>query len=173
MQALSIRLGSSSTCLFHLSTLKSVYKYRSKTASIYSKKTFLAFFPFCFCSAKLGGLRACHFTPPHLMRYACYFVLSNKQTILLIRNNIHYFKIDMLLNWPACWTCTGFLFFLCLKMYFYRMTPAWHSYLFYDLITFLGQQQKSDKDSYTTPFPCTCISTVLNDTTKCPFLYSE
>lgn len=59
-------------------------------------------------------------------------------------------------------------------MYFYRMTPAWHSYLFYDLITFLGQQQKSDEDSYTTtPFPCKCISTVLNDTTKRPFLYSE
>lgn len=37
--------------------------------------------------------------------------------------------------------------FLCLKMSFCRMTPAWYSFFIYGLFTFLGQRQKSDRTS--------------------------
>jgi len=61
---------------------------------------------------------------------------------------------DVLLNFPACWTCMvfSFLFFLffslCLMMCSScRMNPKSMAFItsFYGLLTFLGQQQKSDK----------------------------
>lgn len=99
------------------------------------------FFFFSFC---LPNLEDCE---PAVWRHliSCVCLLLCWAT----KDYIHYklfvvFKRDV--NCPACWTCM--VFFLCLKMSFCRMTPAWHSYFIYGLITFLGQQQKSDRTSH-------------------------
>lgn len=113
MQTLSILILSSSTCPF-----SSFYFQFSvqipKTASI--DNMFLVFFFYLsfFWPAKLGGLRACRLTPPHLIRLLV-IVLSNKRLYPL--KTVHCFERDVLLNCPACWTCMV-VFFLCLKMSF-------------------------------------------------------
>lgn len=105
---------------FHHFTLNSVYRFLSNLhpSTICFGSFYLFFFFFFFLSAKLGGLRACRLTPPHLMRLLV-IVLSNIRLYSL--QTIHCFSRDVLLNCPACWTCTVFFllfFFLCLKMSF-------------------------------------------------------
>lgn len=130
--------------LFHNFTLNSMYR------KLYpSTICFRSFLPFFFSSAKLGGLRACRLTPPHLMRLLA-FVLSNKRLYSLqtIHCFFYYFFLRKCkLNFPACWTCMVFIFFMCLNMSFLSDEHGIHTFI-YGLLTFLGQQQKSDRTSH-------------------------
>lgn len=77
---------------------------------------------------------------------------------------IHY-KLFIVFTEMCYWTAlhaghVWFLFFVFFFLFcawrcpFCRMTPAWHSYFIYGLLTFLGQQQKSDRTSHPpTPHP--------------------
>lgn len=71
------------------------------------------------------------------------------------KDYIHY-KLLVVFEEMCYWTALHaghvwfFFFSLCAwRCPFCRMTPAWHSYFIYELLTFLGQQQKSDN----TPHP--------------------
>lgn len=107
---------------------------------------FWSFFLSFFCLPNSEDLRACRLTPPHLMRLLV-IVLSNKRRCSL--QTIHYFLKRCVIELPCMLDMYGFFccfFSLCAwRCPFCRMTPAWHSYFIYELLTFLGQQQKSDK----------------------------
>lgn len=72
---------------------------------IHRQYVFFFFLPF-FLSAKLGGLRACRLTPPHLMLV---FVLSNKKTKFI--TNYSLFLKRCLIELPCMLDMYGFFFF--------------------------------------------------------------
>lgn len=77
---------------------------------------FLVFLLLCpFLSAKLGGLRACRLTPPHLMRLLVN-VLSNKKTWFITDYSLFLqrFVIELYLHAGHVWGFFSFLFFLFL-----------------------------------------------------------
>lgn len=105
-----------------------------------------------FVSAKL--LEECE---PAVWRHliSCLFLCwATKKKRLCSSQTVHCFYTDVLLNCTCMLDMYGFFcFFLCLKMFppFCR-TPAWHSSFIYGLLTFLGQQQKSDRTFPPNPF---------------------
>lgn len=142
MQTLSILLWSSSTWPF--SSCSFQFSVQIPSTICFWPSLFFFFLPFFFWSAKLGGLRACRLTPPHLMRLLV-IVLSNKR--------LYSLKLFIVFKEMCYWTAlhaghVWFFFFCAWRCPFCRMTPAWHSYFIYGLLTFLGQQQKSDRTSH-------------------------
>lgn len=78
-----------------------------KTASIDNMFLVFFFYLFFFLSAKLGGLRACRLTPPHLMRFACYCV-EQQQTIFI--TNYSLFLQRCVIELPCMLDMYGFCF---------------------------------------------------------------
>lgn len=125
-------LWSSSTLIIFLS-VQSVQLHPSKCVF------------FSFSSANLW--RSLSFPqPPHLIRllvcfYFYFFCVFEQQKTLMI----DYWCVTDVQTVPCMLDMYGS--FLCLKMSFCRMTPAWYSFFIYGLFTFLGQRQKSDRTS--------------------------
>lgn len=108
--------------------------------------SFLLLCPFFVCQTWRTASLPFDATSSHA--FACYCVEQQKR---LDSSNyslfLQRFVIELYLHAGHVW----FLFFsfFCLKMSFFsRMTPAWHSYFICGLLTFLGQQQKSDRTSH-------------------------
>lgn len=106
---------------------------------IHRQYVFGLFLPFFCSSAKLGGLRACRLTPPHLMRLLA-FVLSNKRLYSL--QTIHCFFLLVFFKENVNWTFlhaghVWFLFSLCAWIcHFCQMSMAFiHSLHFFGTAT--------------------------------------
>lgn len=170
MQAQSILLWSSSTwpLFFHHFTLNSVYRFLSNLhPSTICFGSFCLFFFFFFLSAKLGGLRACRLTPPHLMRLLV-IVLSNIRLYSL--QTIHCFFQEMC-YWTALHAGHVRFFFLLLFFLSVLEDVLFVGWLQHGIHTsFMASSLFWDSNKKVTGLPTPrnlykCISAVLKCTT--------
>lgn len=143
-------LSSSTWPFFIIFPLNSVYRFLSNLhPSTICFWSFLLLCPFFVCQTWRTASLPFDATSSHA--FACYCVEQRKDLIhhklFIVFTEICYWTV------PACWTCMVFFFFSSFSFCawrcpFCRMTPAWHSYFIYGLLTFLRQQQKSDRTSH-------------------------
>lgn len=145
----------------HHFTFNSVYRFLSNLHP--STVCFWSFY-FFFLSAKLGGLRACRLTPPHLMRLLV-IVLSNKDFI-------HY-KLFIVFKEMCYWTAlhAGHVWFFFFLSFCAWRCPFFVGWLQHGIHTsFMASSLFWDSNKKVTglPTPCNlykCISAALRCTT--------
>lgn len=127
---------------------------------------FRSFFTFLFFVCQTWRIASLPFDATSSHAFAC-FCVEQQKTIFITNYSLFFFIFIFLrkckLDFPACWTCMVFFFFMCLNMSFLSDEHGIHTFI-YGLLTFLGQQQKSDRTSH--PPLHKCISAVLKCTTS-------